>query len=151
MTTFIYDQAAADLFRGDIDFETDVFKVILVDTATTIDTERDVFTLDDFVNLAEADGASYARQTLANVVLTVDTAAHRIKLTVDPSSFPILGANTSTLDNQAALVYVVRGGDLDTANLPLAYYADGGFPFTPSGATINITYDQSGFVRGDVV
>ena len=148
--THIYDEAAAEIFRADIDFETDTFKVLLVDTDSTADTEE-VLTVSAFTDLSEADGSGYARQTLANVTVTKASASSRIEVTADASSFASLGANSSTLNNLGAVIYVVRGGDVDSSNLPLAFYDGGGFPFTPSGATIEITWDASGFVRGDIV
>lgn len=143
--SFIYDQAAKELFEGTLDLDSDTLKVLLVDSDTTADTERDKLTLSAFTDLSEADGANYARQTLSSVAVALDTGTHVVGLTADDTTFSTLGSNASGLQNQAAILFVDRGGD--SSNLPIAYIDGGGFPYTPVGQTISITWDAAGLVK----
>ena len=82
--THIYDEAAAEIFRADIDFETDTFKVLLVDTDST----AMVPLHDPYAALVYAASPRDVRTTIIHGrlvmedrrVLTVDAAAVRARM-----------------------------------------------------------------------
>ena len=146
--SFLYDEAAKELFQGHIELDAATIKVLLVDADTTADTERTAANLGAFTDLSEADGAGYARQTLANQAVAFDAGTKKVSLTADATTFTI-GANTSTEQNVAALVYVDRGGA--GSDLPLLFIDDGGFPVTPVGQTFEITWSADGLLSGEII
>lgn len=146
--SFLYDEAAKELFKGHLELDTVTIKVLLVDADTTADTEKTAANLAAFTDLSEADGAGYARQTLASQSVDFDAGTKVVSLDGDDVSFTI-GANTSTEQNQAALVYVDRGGA--GSDLPLLYIDDGGFPVTPVGQTFQITWAATGLLAGEII
>lgn len=146
--SFWYDEAAKELFKGNLDLDADTFKVLLVDSDTTADTEKTVTNLAAFSDLSEADGATYARQTLTNIAVGFDAGLKIVQFTADPTTFSTLGANASTLQNVAAVIFVDNGSD--ATNLPVAYIDGGGFPFTPAGQTILITWPAGGLLTGTI-
>ncbi len=147
--TFWYDKSGLDLAKGDLDLDTAVLKVMLVDADSSADSEKGVVTLSGFADLSEADGANYVRKTLANVQIA--TVANQVRITADPTSWSALGANVSGENIKGAIIYREIGGGTDAENIPLAWYDGGGFPLTPSGTTVDVTWDVTGALRLDLV
>jgi hypothetical protein len=74
---------------------TDTFKVLLLMTNTTADTENDgIAATTDFTTLDEHDGTGYAQQTLASPTVTKEDANDRAMLDAADVTFATLGAGS---------------------------------------------------------
>jgi len=71
----------AELAKGDIDFDADTFKIILMNNTFAFDKDADA-TLADVTadQLATANGYTQDDETLANVVVTEDDANDRANI-----------------------------------------------------------------------
>jgi len=143
MASFIYTHAKAEILKGNIDFDADDIRVLLVMSNTTADTEKDVDDIDAFTTLDEMDGANYARKALANEAVTEDEANDRGEFDADDVTWSSLGDGTRQI--QAALVYkhVVD----DTDSIPIAFIDDSPYPLNPGGADHVIQWNAEGIIQ----
>ena len=145
MANFVYNEAKRALLAGELDFDApDDFRVLLVMTNTTADTEDDVDTVDDFTTLDELDDGSYARQALAGDSLAEDAGNDRAEYDANDSEFTYAGDGTR--DTQAAVV--IKHVTDDTDSVPIAYIDTGGFPVSSSQVgTVTITWNAEGILQ----
>lgn len=103
MASIIYNSFLDDVFRGNIDCDTDTFYVLLVTSSYTED--KDVHDKrDDVTN--EVSGTGYtAGGVAATVTVTKDTANDRIDVSLGSASWA-----SSTLTARKAVYYKRRGG-----------------------------------------
>lgn len=103
MASIIYNSFLDDVFRGNIDCDTDTFYVLLVTSAYTED--KDVHDKrDDVTN--EVTGIGYtAGGVAATVTVTKDTANDRIDVSLGSASWA-----SSTITARKAVYYKRRGG-----------------------------------------
>jgi len=143
MSSFLYTHAAAEILKGNIDFDADDLRVLLVMTNTTVDTEKDVDDIDAFTTLDEMDGSNYARKALAAEAVAEDEANDRGEFDADDVTWTALGAGARNV--QAAVLY--KHVNDDTDSIPIAYIDSGGFPFTATGADVTIQWNAEGIVQ----
>lgn len=143
MANFVFNEAKRAYLAGEFDMDTDVFKVVLVMTNTTADTEDDVNLMNGFTTLDECDGASYARQVLANKAINEDASNDRAEFDADDAQFASLGAGAR--NNQAAIIY--KHVTDDTDSIPVAYIDTGGFPFQGNGGNIDVQWNVEGILQ----
>lgn len=103
MASLIYNSALDDLVRGNIDADTDTFKVMLTTNSYTPDKDAD---LKRSAVTNEVSGTGYsAGGNTATVSVTKDTANDRIDITLGGTTWP-----ASTLTGRRAVYYKSRGG-----------------------------------------
>jgi len=144
MANFVYTVAKAELLKGTLDFDApNDFRVLLVMTNTTADTEADVATVSAFTTLDEYDGANYARKELASDTVTKDDANDRGEYDAADITWTALGAGTR---NAQAAVLIKHVTD-DTDSIPIAYIDTGGFPFAGNGGNVTIQWPAEGILQ----
>jgi len=103
MASLIYNRALELWARGNIDFDTDTFKVMLTTSAYAENKDTHDFR-DDVTN--EVAGAGYtAGGNTATVTVTLDTANDRLDITLGGTTWP-----ASTITARKAVYYKSRGG-----------------------------------------
>lgn len=103
MASLIYNRALELWARGQIDFDTDTFRVLLTTSGYTEDKDAHDFR-NDVTN--EVTGAGYtAGGNVATVTVTLDTANDRVDITLGGTTWP-----SSTITARKAVYYKARGG-----------------------------------------
>lgn len=136
MASLIYNSCPHDLARGNIDFDTDSFKVLLV--TSTYNANKDTHTKrSDVTN--EVTGTGYTAGGVASAcTVTKDTANDKVTL-----AFAAVSWATSTITARGAVIYKARGG-ASSADELVAYVdfnsdiATTGGTFTLASSTITI-------------
>jgi hypothetical protein len=101
MASFVYDSVLNDLARGNIDFDSDSYKIMLVTSSyTAVKASHDK--RDDVTN--EITGTGYTAGGAAIVCTLTDDTAKKI-LTFAATSWA-----TATFTAAAAVIYKARGG-----------------------------------------
>lgn len=136
MANFAFTEATRAAMEAEIDFGLpDDFRVLLVMSNTTADTEADVTTISGFATLDELDDTGYARQQLGGTEgVTKDNANNLSFYDADDVTFTYNGDGTR--DTQAAVV--LKHVTDDTDSVPLSFVDTGGFPVS-SGQTGSVT------------
>lgn len=136
MASIIYTSCLDDLAKGSIDFDTDTFKCMLVNTtydAIADNTKKDTHLKRSSVTANEVTGTGYtAGGTAATFSVTKDTTNDRVDITLGAVSW-----STSTITAYGAVYYKSRGG-ADTADELVAYISFGGAVSSTAG-TFSLT------------
>ena len=119
MASLIFNNAIYYLVKGNIDFDSDTFKCMLVTSSYSPNKDTDDFR-NDVTN--EVSGTGYtAGGTAATVTVNaIDTTNDRIEITLGAVSWP-----TSTITARGAVYYKSRGG-ASSADEIVAYIDFGG-------------------------
>ena len=125
MASLIYNSCPHDLARGNIDFDTDSFKVLLV--TSTYSPNKDTHDKrDDVTN--EVTGTGYtAGGTTCAVTVTKDTANDKVTITLGSVSW-----SSCTITARGCVYYKSRGG-ASSADEIVAYNDFGGDVSTTGG------------------
>lgn len=103
MPSLVYNRGLEHFARGQLDFDTNAFKVMLVTSAYTPDKDAHDHR-NDVTN--EVVGAGYTSGGVTtSVTVTLDTANDRVDVTFGAVSWP-----TATITARAAVIYRDRGG-----------------------------------------
>ena len=103
MASLIFNRALELWARGNIDFDTDTFKVMLTTSSYAEDKDAHDFR-NDVTN--EVSGTGYtAGGNTATVSVNLDTANDRVDITLGGTTWP-----TSTITARKAVYYKSRGG-----------------------------------------
>jgi hypothetical protein len=140
MASFVYLEAKKQIIDGDIHFDTDDLRVLLVKSATTADTETTATTLSGFTTLDEMSGTGYVRKALTEST-SKDTPNNRAEAMA--SAVTWTGLNAGTAD--AAIIYKHVTNDSDS--IPLIYIDSGGFPVVTNGSDVTITFNAEGYLQ----
>ncbi len=149
MANFVYNEAKRALLAGELDFDTDDIRCLLVMTNTTADTEDDVNTFAGFTTLDEFDGSGYTSlgAALTGEAVGEDAANNRAEFDANDVAFGALGAGTRQV--AAAILYKFNTTLNDSE--PIAYYdtvsAGPTFPFTANGGNVTIQWDVEGILQ----
>ena len=129
MASLIYNSAIDEMARGDIDFDTDTFKAMLVTSIYTPNKDTHDFR-DDVTN--EATGTGYTAGGVASAVtVTKDTANDKVTI-----QFGAVSWASSTITARGLVYYKSRGG---AANLDeIVAYNDFGSDVASSGGTFSV-------------
>jgi len=138
MANFVYDNALHLLGSGSLTLISADLRVLLVEGATDADTLVTALVLSDF---ALDEHASAGRIALANESWDKDVGNHWSELTADDTVFPSLANEGSVV---GAVLYSEVGAD--SADIPIAFFDTGGFPFTPTGDDNTIVWNASGIM-----
>ena len=129
MASLIYNSAIDEMARGDIDFDTDTFKAMLVTSSYTPNKDTHDFR-DDVTN--EVSGTGYtAGGVTSAVTVTKDTANDRVTI-----QFGAVSWATSTITARGCVYYKSRGGASSADEL--VAYADFGSNVSSSGGTFSV-------------
>ena len=138
MASLIYTSMLDDLVRGNIDFDTDTFHVMLV-TSSYSPNKATHTKRSDVTN--EVVGTGYtAGGKVTSVTPTKDTILHREDL-----SFSNVTWNTATITARACVIYKLVGGTLPgtPANDPLIAYVDFGQDVSSTAAAFAVTFSSA--------
>lgn len=103
MASLVFNRALELWARGNIDFDTDTFKVLLTTSAYTEDKDAHDFR-NDVTN--EVTGTGYtAGGNTVTVSVTLDTANDRVDISLGGTTWP-----SSTITARKAVYYKSRGG-----------------------------------------
>lgn len=130
MASLILNSALDDAFRGNIDFDTDTFKVLL--TTSSYAADKDTHTKRSDVT-DEVVGAGYTSGgAAATVTVTKDTANDRIDVSLGAASWP-----SATITARFAVYYKSRGGA--SSSDELVAVIDFGSDITSTAGTFSLT------------
>lgn len=141
--SFWYTLAKRLAATAEFDWAADDIRAILVMSGTTADSEEDTDFIDQFTDLDEYDGASYAREELATKVVNNDLANDWIDLSADDIVFATLGAGTNPCIGIVLYVHVTNDAD----SYPIAFLDGPAFPFDGTGADKTIFWNGSVVLR----
>lgn len=103
MASLIFNKALEAWAKGNIDFDTDTFKVMLTTASYTEDKDAHDFR-NDVTN--EVSGTGYtAGGNTVTVTVTLDTSNDRVDISLGGTTWP-----TSTITGRKAVYYKSRGG-----------------------------------------
>jgi hypothetical protein len=129
MASLIYNSAPDEMARGDIDFDTDSFKAMLVSSSYSPNKDTHDFR-DDVTN--EVSGTGYTAGGVASAVtVTKDTANDKVTI-----QFGAVSWASSTITARACVYYKSRGGASSADEL--VAYADFGSDVSSSGGTFSV-------------
>lgn len=129
MASLIYNSAPDKMARGDIDFDTNTFKAMLVTSAYTPNKNSHDFR-DDVTN--EVFGTGYtAGGATSTVTVTKNTANDQVTI-----QFGAVSWASSTITARGCVYYKSRGGS--SSSDELICYADFGSDVSSSGGTFSV-------------
>ena len=129
MAALIYNSAPDEMARGDIDFDTNTFKAMLVTSSYTPNKDTHDFR-DDVTN--EVSGTGYTAGGAASAVtVTKDTANDKVTIQLGAVSWA-----SSTITARGCVYYKSRGGASSADEL--VCYADFGSDVSSSGGTFSV-------------
>jgi hypothetical protein len=130
MASLIYTSAIDEMARGDIDFDTDTFKAMLVTSSYTPNKDTHEFR-DDVTNEAPATGNYVAGGETSTVTVTKDTANDKVTI-----QFGAVTWSSSTITARGCVYYKSRGGASSADEL--VAYNDFGSDVSSSGGTFAV-------------
>jgi len=148
MANFAYTEFKRALAAGEIDWDTNDFRVLAVMSNTTADTDEDSTSIDGIGTLDECDDTGYVRKALASEAITVGTAADEANC--DAADFS--GGSAYSFNGDASrnitgvVVYMVKDAgspEDDTTNMPCFYIDRSASPLVPVG-TVTVTWHADG-------
>lgn len=148
MANVRYGPIHARCYKGEIDFENDVFRVLLVRSTSSYTPDIDHDFLDDFTGGSgvEITVASYSRQTLGSGAVTYNATSNKIEIDFSDVAFGNLEVGQTVA---AVIVYRQVGGDDTTpANDDLLCYVDTDgnslLPRALGGGAFNLQFNSAG-------
>lgn len=129
MASLIYNSAPDEMARGDIDFDTNTFKAMLVTNSYTPNKDTHDF-LDDVTNEVSGTGYVAGGETSA-VTVTKDTGNDKVTI-----QFGAVSWAGSTITARGCVYYKSRGGASSADEL--VCFADFGSDVTSSGGTFSV-------------
>lgn len=134
MASLIYNSCIDDLAKGNIDFDTDTFKVMLV--TSTYSPDKDAHLKRSSVTNEVGNSGTYASGgSASSVTVTKDTVNDRVDIT-----FGSVNWTSATITARAAVIYKSRGG-ASTAD-ELVAYVDFGSDVTSTNGTFTVTFSS---------
>jgi hypothetical protein len=125
-----YGNGLLNLAKGNIDLDTDTFKIMLTTSTYTPNQDTDDFR-NDVTNEVSGTGYTAGGATLAGVSVTYDAASNQVRVSWTDPTWP-----TSTITARTAVIYKSRGG-ASTADELLAYCTEAS-DISSSGATFTV-------------
>ena len=130
MASLIYNSAIDEMARGDIDFDTNTFKAMLVTSSYTPNKDTHEFR-DDVTNEAPATGNYVAGGETSTVTVTKDTANDKVTI-----QFGAVSWTSSTITARGCVYYKSRGGASSADEI--VAYNDFGSDVSSSGGTFSV-------------
>jgi deoxyribose-phosphate aldolase len=138
MADLIYNSFFTDLSKGNIDLDTDTFKLMLVTSAYT--PTKTHAKRSDITNEVTGTGYTAGGATLANVTVTQDNTNDLAKFDADDVSWA-----TSTITARGAVLYKARGGAASADEL--VKYFDFGSDQSSVGAAFTVQFNANGILQ----
>ena len=129
MASLIYNSAPDEMARGDIDFDTNTFKAMLVSSSYVPDKDAHDFR-NDVTNEVSGTGYTAGGATSA-VTVTKDTANDKVTI-----QFGAVSWASSTITARGCVYYKSRGGASSADEL--VAYVDFGSDVSSSGGTFSV-------------
>jgi len=114
-TLHFYGLGLLNLAKGNIDLDTDTFKILLTTSTYTPVQDTHEFRSDVTNEVANGNGYTTGGNTLAGVSVTYDTGTNQVRVSWTDPTWP-----ASTITARTAVIYKSRGGAA-TADELLAY------------------------------
>jgi hypothetical protein len=130
MASLIYNSAIDEMARGDIDFDSNTFKAMLVTSSYTPNKDTHEFR-DDVTNEAPATGNYVAGGETSTVTVTKDTANDKVTV-----QFGAVSWASSTITARGCVYYKSRGGASSADEI--VAYNDFGSDVSSSGGTFSV-------------
>lgn len=132
MASAIYNSAMFHEAKGNIDYDTDAFKLLLVTSAYAADVDTHDFRND--ITGEVANGSGYATGGMATTcTVTQDNANNRVSI-----AFSAVTWATATITARGAVIYKSRGGAASADEL--VAYVDFGSDKSSSGGDFVVTF-----------
>lgn len=143
MASFVYTKFFTKRWNGTISgsLASLDWRVMLLDSSTTADTENGAEFISTFATLGELTGTGYVRKACASEAVAEDLANFRAEFIFDPITWTGIDAGTAA----AALLYIHITDD--DASIPVAYIDSGGFPKTTNGGDLTFTPNAEGVLQ----
>lgn len=135
----MYMEALSQLMAGNIDFDSDNFKVALLTSSYTPNQDGNSNWSDISSNEISGTGYIAGGNTLANVTVITDNANNRVDVDADNVVIP-----NSTITARYAVIYKDTG---NPATSTLIAYTDFGSDAISTNANFTIRINSAGFVR----
>lgn len=130
MASLIYTSFFRDAVKGDIDLDTDTYRMMLVTSAYT--ENKDHAKRSDITNEVAAGGGYTAGGSVVTLTPTLDTANDRLDIAIGSVNWP-----TATITAAGAVVYKARGGAASADEL--VCFLDFGGDVTSTNGTFTVT------------
>lgn len=136
MASLNYNKAVDKIIRGQIDFDTDSFKCMLVTSAYAPNKDTDEFRTTPTTNEVGASG-TYAAGGIAvtATVQAINTTSDYVEVVFSSPSW-----TSATITARAAVIYKVVG---TAATDPLVSYVDFGSDVTSTNGTFTVTFSTN--------
>jgi len=149
---FVY--GVNEIVGQSFDWLTDTVNCLLVKSGTSIASDLDAPTLSGITTLDEyTGGAGYARVALLATRQFIVTGDPIFQVNLDMTApaktvtFPSLGSDAGAAVF-GILLYIVRGGDVDSANIPLVAVTGGAFTGkVPDGTDFDVIAPTPGWLQ----
>lgn len=129
-TWHFYGNGLLNVLKGNIDFDTDTFYIMLTTSAYTPDQDAHDYR-DDVTNEVTDSSYTAGGKALSGVAVTYDSASNQARVKwIDPTW------SSSTITARTAVIYKHRGGAASADEL-VAYYTDSG-DTTAAGGTFTV-------------
>ncbi len=132
MASMIYNSCLRDLCVGNIDFDTDTFKMMLVTSSYTASKAHDK--RDDITNEVTGTGYTAGGNACTPTVAAVDNTNNDVEIT-----FTVTNWTTATITARGGVIYKSRGGAASADEL--VGYVDFGTDITSTAGTFSVTVD----------
>ena len=142
--SFVYTVGKFELLKATLDFDApDDFRVMLVDSTTTADTEEDVSTIGGLTTLGELSGTGYTTggDPMTGDTVTKDDVNDRAEYDANDTVWTAIDAGTA---QAAILIKFITSVSL---SVPIAYIDTGGFPITTNGGDLTIQWNAEGILQ----
>jgi hypothetical protein len=138
VTAYWYGQSLLKALNKEIDFDTDVIKVMLCTSAYVPSQDTHVYKDVSVTNEVTGTGYTAGGATLTTKTIAYDGTTNIIKLDADDVTW-----TNSTLTARYAVIY----DDSPASNKPLLGYVDFGADQSSSSGNFTITWDANGILK----
>lgn len=145
MASFVYNVAKAGFANGTLDWDTNTFKIMLIDNAYT--PNPDHATVSALTELPNGTGYTggfngAGRKTLSVCSVVQVDASDRAELRVSlATTWSAINAGT------AKAAVVIREMTSDADSIPVAYIDSGGWPIVTNGGDLTCTWNAAGAIQ----
>lgn len=131
-----------DLLDGTANWLTSDYRVRLLMTNTTADTQNNIATLSAYTTIDSFDGSGASSPALTGEAVNVDAANNRVELDADDVAFGALGNGTRAI--QGILVFDFNTNDADSVPLVFLQFAAS---LNPAGGTVTVNWNAEGLLQ----
>lgn len=132
-----------DLLDGTSNWVTSDYRVRLLMTNTTADTENNKATLSAYTTQDKFDGSGFTDNlALTGEAVNVDSGNNRVEVDADDAAFGALGNGTRAI--QGVLVFDFNTNDADSVPLAFIEFSS---TVNPGGATLTVQWNAEGILQ----